>query len=151
MTLLAVLVPLFGPVHFKLPETKHHRKPHVVHHKNLIAARRRRRIAFIDRIEPYAGMLGGDGWPMYWGRSAIPVCMANAESHGLLHEHSHASWGGPSGIYQIIWSTWKSNGGLRFAPAAYEASRLDQSIVASRIWDGGAGAGEWSTAAGCGY
>jgi hypothetical protein len=101
------------------------------------------------RYEPYVGILGGDGWPVYRGRSAVPVCITNAESHGLLHEHSHP-WGS-SGKYQIEAATWAAEGGLKFAQLPYEATDLQQSIVASRIWDHGRGAGNWTTAAGCGY
>jgi hypothetical protein len=115
------------------------------------AARSARLERIVRQFEPYTGMIGGAGWPTRWGRSAIPVCITNAESHGLVHEATHASWGGPSGRYQIIPSTWLANGGGRFAPAAYLATEVQQSIVASRIWNHGRGARAWSTAAGCGY
>ncbi len=48
---------------------------------------------------------------------------------------------GASGYYQIIPSTWKLFGGT--GPAAYLTSLSEQSAVASRIWNGGAGASNW--------
>lgn len=117
--------------------------PHKHHHGQTREQRLER------RYEPYAGTAGGDGWPVYYGHFAVPVCIVNAESHGLLHEHSHPY--GSSGEYQIEPGTWASYGGLKFASLPYEASHLDQSIIASRIWHHGHGAGNWSTAAGCGY
>ena len=59
--------------------------------------------------------------------------------------------------YQIEPGTWRDtayggNGRTNFGVSyAYEASHLDQSIVASRIWDHGRGASSWTTAYGCGY
>lgn len=101
------------------------------------------------RYEPYRGTVGGGGWPVYRARFAVPACIVNAESHGYLHEHSHPY--GSSGLYQIEVGTWYSYGGGRYAHYPYQASMLDQSIVASRIWNHGEGASNWSTAAGCGY
>ena len=48
---------------------------------------------------------------------------------------------GASGYYQIIPSTWKLFGGA--GPAAYLTSKSEQDAVASRIWNGGAGASNW--------
>lgn len=117
---------------------RHSRCSHVCQQRKLVA-----------RYEPYSGTVGGEGWPIYHGHFAVPACIVNAESHGLLHEHSHPY--GSSGEYQIEPGTWDSNGGREFAALPYEASHLDQSIVASRIWDHGRGAGNWTTAYGCGY
>jgi hypothetical protein len=115
------------------------------HHCN----RRCQRARLIVRYEPYKGTVGGDGWPVYYGHFAVPACIVTAESHGLLHEHSHP-WTS-SGEYQITAGSWAAYGGSRFAALPYEANHLDQSIIASRIWDHGRGAGNWTTAAGCGY
>jgi len=101
------------------------------------------------RYEPYRGTVGGGGWPVYRARFAVPACIVNAESHGYVHEHSHPY--GSSGLYQIEVSTWELFGGGRFAHYPYQATPLQQSIVASRIWNHGRGASNWSTAAGCGY
>lgn len=103
----------------------------------------------IRRYEPYQGCVGGEGWPTYCSRFAVPPCVVDAESHGLVHEGSHPGYS--SGLYQIEPGTWAAYGGLRFAPLAYLASKLQQSIVATRIWDHGNGASNWTTAAGCGY
>jgi len=48
---------------------------------------------------------------------------------------------GASGYYQIIPSTWTASA----APvrAAYLTSKAEQDAVASRIWNGGAGASDW--------
>ena len=48
---------------------------------------------------------------------------------------------GASGYYQILPSTWKLFGGT--GPAAYLAGKAEQDAVASRIWNGGAGASNW--------
>jgi hypothetical protein len=48
---------------------------------------------------------------------------------------------GASGYYQIMPATWKLFGGT--GPAAYLASKSEQDAVASRIWNGGAGAHNW--------
>jgi hypothetical protein len=48
---------------------------------------------------------------------------------------------GASGYYQIMPATWKGEGGS--GPAAYLASKAEQDAVASRLWNGGAGASNW--------
>jgi len=143
-----------------------HRKRHRTrHHGHAGGSARRRRIASAARrraiarhaemvrlevrYEPYRGTVGGGGWPVYRARFAVPACIVNAESHGYVHEHSHPY--GSSGLYQIEVSTWELFGGGRFAHYPYQATPLQQSIVASRIWNHGRGASNWSTAAGCGY
>jgi hypothetical protein len=140
VTAAVLVVPVAG-VSAKL---RHPRCGHVCQQRKLVV-----------RYEPYSGMVGGDGWPIYRGRFAVPACIVNAESHGLVHEHSHPY--GSSGEYQIEPGTWRDtayggNGRTNFGVSyAYEASHLDQSIVASRIWDHGRGASSWTTAYGCGY
>lgn len=47
-----------------------------------------------------------------------------------------------SGYYQVIKTTWEAYGGLKYAPEAWEASKRDQGIVASRIWTQG-GPSQW--------
>jgi Transglycosylase-like domain len=112
-------------------------------------ARHAQMVKLQQRYEPYRGTVGGGGWPVYRARFAVPACIVNAESHGYLREHSHPY--GSSGIYQIEVGTWEAFGGARYAHYPYQASLLDQSIVASRIWNSGRGASNWSTASGCGY
>ena len=51
------------------------------------------------------------------------------------------NYAGASGYYQIMPATWKLFGGT--GPAAYLASKSEQDAVASRIWNGGAGASNW--------
>lgn len=72
---------------------------------------------------------------------AIPYSIVLCESGGQNLPPNSA---GASGYYQIIPSTWKDFGGS--GPAAYLASKSEQDAVASRIWNGGAGASNWACA-----
>jgi septal ring factor EnvC (AmiA/AmiB activator) len=76
------------------------------------------------------------------GGWAIPQAIVLCESGGQNLPPNSA---GASGYYQILPSTWKLFGGT--GPAAYLASKAEQDAVASRIWDGGAGASNWVCAA----
>jgi peptidoglycan hydrolase CwlO-like protein len=73
----------------------------------------------------------GGGW-------AIPYAIVLCESGGQNLTPNSA---GASGYYQIIPSTWQLFNGT--GPAAYLASKAEQDAVASRIWNGGAGASNW--------
>jgi septal ring factor EnvC (AmiA/AmiB activator) len=72
------------------------------------------------------------------GGWAIPYAIVLCESGGQDLTPNSA---GASGYYQILPSTWKLFGGT--GPAAYLASKAEQDAVASRIWNGGAGASNW--------
>lgn len=72
-----------------------------------------------------------DGW-------AIPDAIVLCESGG---QNLPPNSVGASGYYQIIPGTWRLFGGS--GPAAYLAPKAEQNAVASRIWDGGAGASNW--------
>ena len=72
------------------------------------------------------------------GGWAIPYAIVLCESGGQNLSPNSA---GASGYYQILPSTWKLFGGT--GPAAYLASKSEQDAVASRIWNGGAGASNW--------
>jgi septal ring factor EnvC (AmiA/AmiB activator) len=72
------------------------------------------------------------------GGWAIPYAIVLCESGGQNLPPNSA---GASGYYQIIPSTWSSFGGT--GPAAYLASKAEQDAVATRIWNGGAGASNW--------
>ena len=72
------------------------------------------------------------------GGWAIPYAIVLCESGGQNLSPNSA---GASGYYQILPSTWKLFGGT--GPAAYLASKSEQDTVASRIWNGGAGASNW--------
>jgi septal ring factor EnvC (AmiA/AmiB activator) len=72
------------------------------------------------------------------GGWAIPYQIVLCESGGQNLPPNSA---GASGYYQILPSTWKGEGGS--GPAAYLASKAEQDAVASRLWDGGAGASNW--------
>jgi septal ring factor EnvC (AmiA/AmiB activator) len=74
---------------------------------------------------------GSGGW-------AIPYAIVLCESGGQNLPPNSA---GASGYYQIIPSTWSLFGGS--GPAAYLASKAEQDAVATRIWNGGAGASNW--------
>jgi septal ring factor EnvC (AmiA/AmiB activator) len=76
------------------------------------------------------------------GGWAIPYAIVLCESGG---QNLPPNGAGASGYYQILPSTWKLFGGT--GPAAYLASKAEQDAVASRIWDGGAGASNWVCAA----
>ncbi len=88
---------------------------------------------------------GGGGGPTPVGPTygpsggwAIPYSVVLCESGGQDLTPNSA---GASGYYQILPSTWKLFGGT--GPAAYQASKAEQDAVATRIWNAGAGAGNW--------
>ena len=72
------------------------------------------------------------------GGWAIPYAIVLCESGGQNLPPNSA---GASGYYQIIPSTWRLFGGS--GPAAYLAPKSEQDAIASRIWNGGAGASNW--------
>jgi hypothetical protein len=72
------------------------------------------------------------------GGWAIPYAIVLCESGGQNLPPNSA---GASGYYQIMPATWKLYGGS--GSAAYLASKSEQDAVASRIWNGGAGASNW--------
>ena len=72
------------------------------------------------------------------GGWAIPYPIVLCESGGQNLPPNSA---GASGYYQIMPATWKGEGGT--GPAAYLASKAEQDAVASRLWNGGAGASNW--------
>jgi peptidoglycan hydrolase CwlO-like protein len=72
------------------------------------------------------------------GGWAIPYAIVLCESGGQNLTPNSA---GASGYYQIIPSTWRLFGGS--GPAAYLASKSEQDAIASKIWNGGAGASNW--------
>jgi peptidoglycan hydrolase CwlO-like protein len=94
------------------------------------------RIAKLEaRRASYAGQSSGGPW-------AIPWPIVQCESGGT---NTPPNWAGASGYYQIIPATWRLFGGS--GPAAYLAPKAEQDRVAARIWNGGAGAGNWDCAA----
>jgi septal ring factor EnvC (AmiA/AmiB activator) len=72
------------------------------------------------------------------GGWAIPYAIVLCESGGQNLPPNSA---GASGYYQIMPATWSGFGGT--GPAAYLASKAEQDAIASRIWNGGAGASNW--------
>jgi septal ring factor EnvC (AmiA/AmiB activator) len=72
------------------------------------------------------------------GGWAIPSAIVLCESGGQNLPPNSA---GASGYYQIMPATWRLFGGS--GPAAYLASKAEQDAVATRIWNGGAGASNW--------
>jgi hypothetical protein len=73
---------------------------------------------------------------------AIPYKIVLCESGGQNLPPNSA---GASGYYQILPSTWRGAGGT--GPAAYLAPKSEQDAVAARIWNGGAGASNWTCSA----
>jgi septal ring factor EnvC (AmiA/AmiB activator) len=72
------------------------------------------------------------------GGWSIPYAIVLCESGG---QNLLPNSAGASGYYQIIPSTWRLFGGT--GPAAYLAPKSQQDAIASRIWNGGAGASNW--------
>ena len=68
----------------------------------------------------------------------IPWAIVQCESGGQNLPPNSA---GASGYYQIIPSTWRGEGGS--GPAAYLAPKAEQDQIAAKLWNGGAGAGNW--------
>lgn len=79
-----------------------------------------------------AGLGASAGW-------AIPYRIVLCESGGANLPPNSA---GASGYYQILPSTWRQFGGA--GAAAYLATKSEQDAVAARIWNGGAGASNWT-------
>jgi len=72
------------------------------------------------------------------GGWAIPYSIVLCESGGQNLPPNSA---GASGYYQIMPATWSGFGGS--GPAAYLASKAEQDAIATKIWNGGAGASNW--------
>ena len=71
------------------------------------------------------------------GRWAIPASIVMCESGGDYNAINH-SGSGARGAYQLMPSTYYANGGDgSWSPA-------DQDRVAARVWNGGAGRGQWA-------
>jgi hypothetical protein len=90
---------------------------------------------------PSTGPSSGSGSAVALGPSggwAIPYAIVLCESGGQNLPPNSA---GASGYYQIMPATWRLFGGT--GPAAYLAPKAEQDAVASRIWNGGAGASNW--------
>jgi septal ring factor EnvC (AmiA/AmiB activator) len=98
------------------------------------AAAARAAAAAADNPAPSTA-LGATGGSGGW---SIPYAIVLCESGGQNLPPNSA---GASGYYQIIPSTWSLFGGT--GPAAYLASKSEQDAVATRIWNGGAGASNW--------
>lgn len=64
--------------------------------------------------------------------------IASCESGGKnIYNHmydSNPSYYSASGYFQITNSTWRANGGLKFAPTAIQATYAEQAIVAANIY-----------------
>jgi septal ring factor EnvC (AmiA/AmiB activator) len=103
------------------------------------AAAAAQRAAAAIPATPVATTGGGSGGALGpSGGWAIPYAIVLCESGGQNLPPNSA---GASGYYQIMPATWKLFGGA--GPAAYLAPKSEQDAVASRIWNGGAGASNW--------
>lgn len=88
------------------------------------------------RYTPYPGP-NGTRW-------AIPYSIVYCESRGDFGARNSSSTAG--GAYQILASSWRAYGGTAYAdshPAAV-APQAEQHMIASRIWNGGAGRSQWA-------
>jgi hypothetical protein len=77
------------------------------------------------------------------GGYTIPASIVMCESGGNPQAVNRTNPNRPAGLYQIITSTWLAHGGGAYAPTADQASPADQGTVASSIYAGGAGRGQW--------
>jgi septal ring factor EnvC (AmiA/AmiB activator) len=105
------------------------------------AAAAQRAAATAPTAPASTGPSSGSGSTVALGPSggwAIPYAIVLCESGGQNLPPNSA---GASGYYQILPATWKLFGGS--GPAAYLAPKAEQDAVASRIWNGGAGASNW--------
>jgi septal ring factor EnvC (AmiA/AmiB activator) len=75
------------------------------------------------------------------GGWAIPYAVVLCESGG---QNLPPNGAGASGYYQIEAATWKGAGGS--GPAAYLAPKSEQDAIASKLWNGGKGASNWTCA-----
>lgn len=73
---------------------------------------------------------------------AIPWAIVQCESGGQNFTPNSA---GASGYYQFMPQTWKALGGS--TANAYQAPKAEQDRLARKLWNGGAGAGNWDCAA----
>ena len=80
------------------------------------------------------------------GLTDAMLCVSEAESGGDYQAENPDS--SASGAWQFIDSTWESVTGLPAPASAYPRDVQDAAAV--ELWAGGAGAGHWVTASGCG-
>jgi len=80
------------------------------------------------------------------GLTDVMLCVREAESGGDYQAENPTS--SASGAWQFIDSTWESVTGLPAPASAYPRDVQDAAAV--ELWAGGAGAGHWVTASGCG-
>lgn len=73
---------------------------------------------------------------------AIPWAIVQCESGGQNFTPNSV---GASGYYQFMPATWKGLGGS--TAHAYQASKAEQDRLAAKLWNNGAGAGNWDCAA----
>lgn len=110
--------------------------------ERLVAAERKRAREFSAPAAARGGGSSGGGGQQGTGGWAIPWAIVQCESGGVNHRPNSA---GASGYYQFIPQTWRALGGS--TPHAYQASRAEQDRLASKLWAGGSGAGNWDCAA----
>lgn len=74
---------------------------------------------------------------------ALPYRIVMCESGGNPRAVNPNNPNRPAGLYQIITATWIGAGGGHYAPTADQATPAEQGVIAARIYNGGAGAGQW--------
>ena len=92
--------------------------------------------------DPLVSFIPG-GLSALGGPWVIPTPIVMCESGGRDLTPNSA---GASGYYQIIPSTWALYGGTQYTQQAYQAPKNIQDLIASRIWNGGAGWKNWDCA-----
>lgn len=74
----------------------------------------------------------------------IVMCESGGNYRAVNNTPAGQANGTPAGAYQITGPTWIANGGGKYAQTADAATPAQQDEIAARIWNGGAGRGNWA-------
>ena len=100
--------------------------------------------AQVAALQAATGQAGSAGQTVnqWFGDFAIPPSIVMCESGGNYGAVNPTS--GAGGAYQMLPSTYKGLGGKYSSPQA--APKWEQDQLAAKLWNGGAGAGNWACA-----